>query len=103
MSIRCPISICALKQQKSVENIGGCTIQVAYSKKLKSTDMIEILREEILEFEKDLAEHVAKANAYGKAWMDKIGITAVLNETRMTIKWFKNLTVEELHRSFKKP
>ena len=55
-------------------------------------------------FEKDLAEHVAKANAYGRSWgdrMDKIGIVAVLKETRMTIKWFKNLTVEELRRSFK--
>ena len=79
-------------------------LQAAYRKKLKSADMEEILDESLAAFEKDLAEHVAKANAYGRSWgdrMDKIGIVAVLKETRMTIKWFKNLTVEELRRSFK--
>lgn len=78
-------------------------IQTAYSKKLKSTDMQEILQNELAKFENALAQHVAKANTYGKNWterMDKIGIVAIQSETRMTIKWFKNLTVEELRRSF---
>jgi len=78
-------------------------IMTAYSKKLKSTDMKEILQNELAKFENSLAQHVAKANAYGKSWterMDNIGIVAIQSETRMTIKWFKNLTVEELRRSF---
>jgi len=65
--------------------------------------MKEILQNELAKFENSLAQHVAKANAYGKSWterMDNIGIVAIQSETRMTIKWFKNLTVEELRRSF---
>lgn len=78
-------------------------IMAAYGKRLKSTDMLEILDKELGELEKDLAEHVAKANTYGKAWgerMNTLGLVALKDETRNTIKWFTNLTVAELRRSF---
>jgi len=77
--------------------------QAAYGQKLKSTDLKEVLDEEFLQFENDFAEHVAKANAYGKAWgarMDRASIVAIQEETRHTIKWFQNLTVTELRKSF---
>jgi len=80
-------------------------IKLAFAKKLMSTTMQEILDEQILEFEKNLAAHVAKANAYGKNWgerMDEVGIVPLLSETRMTIKWFQNLTVEELRKSLER-
>jgi len=77
---------------------------VAYSAKLKTTTLMKALDEQFVELDSEMSEHVAKANHYGNKWteqMDKAGLVVKDRVIKTTIKWFKNLTTDELRKSYK--
>lgn len=78
---------------------------LTYGKKLKSVDMLKALEEELENFESEIKGHVLKANKYGIQWtnqMDNSGLILQDRKIKNTIKWFKNLTIEEYKRDIKK-
>ena len=65
---------------------------------------MKALDEQFVELDSEMSEHVAKANHYGNKWteqMDKAGLVVKDRVIKTTIKWFKNLTTDELRKSYK--
>lgn len=75
----------------------------AYSQRLKSTDMIDELKRTLEALNTGLADHVSKANEYGRRWTaraDEADMKIEDLKTRNTIKWFSTLTVANLKADY---
>lgn len=75
-----------------------------YQKKLKSVDMLHVVEQELAKIHKDIEKHVTTANTYGIKWttqIDNAGIQVKNKIIKNTINWFKQLTVEDLLKSYK--
>ena len=76
----------------------------AYNAKLKTTTMMKAINEQLEALDSEIGEHVTKANFYGDKWtkqMDEAGLVVKDKVIKNTIKWFKNLTIEDIRKSYR--